>query len=213
MKNISEILGIYISRTCAYRPSINGCVERVHRTINSIFAKTVNEDQRNWCEMAPYVAFAYNTAYHSSTTFSPFYLLYLREPRLPIDLALENVGEVMPANPIDYVEHVALRMKTGHRIVQESLDCTFGRAKQRYDARVKLLKFKIGDLVWYFCPRRRPCLSPQWQLLATSPWRVIKTVNLVNVVIQKVNGQKNWWPTWIGCEDIWVKKNLGKPVL
>ena len=94
--------------------------------------------------MAPYVAFTYNTAYHLSTTFSLFYLLYLREPRLPIDLALENVGEVMPANPVDYVEHVALRIKTAHRIVQESLDCTFERAKQRYDAWVKPLKFTIG---------------------------------------------------------------------
>ena len=190
MKNISQILGIHLSRTCAYRPSSNGCVERVHRTINSIFVKTLNEDQRNLCDMAPYVAFAYDTAYHSSTTFSPFYLLYLREPRLPIDLALANVGEVMPANPVDYVEHVALRVKTVHRIVQESLDCMFGRAKQRYDAWVKPLKFIIGDLVWYFCPRRRPRLSSKWQLLTTGPWRVIKAVNLVNVVIQKVNGQK-----------------------
>ena len=99
MKNISQILGIHLSRTCAYRPSSNGCVERVHRTINSIFAKTLNEDQRNWCEMAPYVAIAYNTAYHSSTTFSPFYLLYLREPRLPIDLALENDGKLCLPTP------------------------------------------------------------------------------------------------------------------
>ena len=96
----------------------------------------------------------------------------------------------MPSNPVDYVEHVALRMKTAHRIVQESLDCTFGRAKQRYDARVKPLKFTIWDLVWYFCPRRRPRLSPKWQLLTTGPWRVIKAVNLMNVAIQKVNGQK-----------------------
>ena len=49
----------------------------------------------------------------------------------------------MPANPVDYVEHVALRMETAHRIVQESVNVTFGRAKQRYDARVKPVKFTI----------------------------------------------------------------------
>ena len=39
MKNISQILGIHQSRTCAYRPSSNGCVEQVHRIINSISPK------------------------------------------------------------------------------------------------------------------------------------------------------------------------------
>ena len=70
MRNIADLLGIQLNRTTAYRPSSNGAVERIHRTINAIFAKMVEENQRSWCELTPYVAFAYNTSYHSSTTFS-----------------------------------------------------------------------------------------------------------------------------------------------
>ena len=37
-------------------------------------------------------------------TFSSFYLLYLREARIPIDLAMENVGELYrPTGMSDYV--------------------------------------------------------------------------------------------------------------
>ena len=79
MHNISDPLGIQMNRTMAYRSSSNGAVERVHRIINAIFAKLVDGNQRNWYELTPYVTFAYNTSYHSSTTFSPFYLLYLRD--------------------------------------------------------------------------------------------------------------------------------------
>ena len=96
--NLSDLLGIQLSRTTAYRPSSNGAVERVHRTINAIFGKMVDENQRNWCEWTPYVTFAYNTLYHWSTTFSPFYLLHLREARSHIDLVMENVGEVVPTD-------------------------------------------------------------------------------------------------------------------
>ena len=98
MRNIVDLLGIQLNRTTAYRQSSNGAIERVHDTINAIFAKMVDENQRNWCELTPYVAFAYNTSYHSSTAFSPFYMLYLREARIPIDLALNTVGEAVPLN-------------------------------------------------------------------------------------------------------------------
>ena len=72
MRNIADLLEIQLKRTTAYRPSSNGAIERVHRTINAIFAKMGEENQRNWCELIPYVAFAYNTSYHSSTAFTPF---------------------------------------------------------------------------------------------------------------------------------------------
>ena len=73
-------------------------MERVHCTINVIFLQMVDENQRNWCELTPYVTFVYNTLYHSSATISPFYLLYLREARIPIDIKMENVGEAVPAD-------------------------------------------------------------------------------------------------------------------
>ena len=103
MRNITDLLGIQLDRTTAYRLSGNGAVERLHRTINAIFAKMVDKNQRNWCELTPYVIFAYNTSYHSSTTFSPFYLLYIREACIPIDLVMENVGEAVPADWDEYV--------------------------------------------------------------------------------------------------------------
>ena len=36
----------------------------------------------------PFVVFAYNCAYHVGTIFSPFYVMFLREPRVSLDLAL-----------------------------------------------------------------------------------------------------------------------------
>ena len=106
MRNIADLLGIQLNLTTAYRPSTNGAIERVHHTINAIFAKMVDENQKNWCEQTPYVAFDYNTSYHSSTAFSPFYLLYLREARIPIDLAMKTISEAVPAEWDDYVTEV-----------------------------------------------------------------------------------------------------------
>ena len=111
MRNIADLLEFHLNRTAAYRPPSNGAVERVHRTINATFAKMVDENQRNWCELTLYVTFAYNTSHHSSTTFSPSYLLYLRVARIPIDLAMINVGEAVPADWDDYVTEIRNRME------------------------------------------------------------------------------------------------------
>ena len=117
MRHIADLLGIQLYRTTVYRPSSNGVVERVHRTINAIFAKMVDENQTNWFELTPYVTFAYSTSYHSSTTFSPFYLLYLREACILIDLAMENVGKAVPADWDDYVIEMRNRMKQAFKTV------------------------------------------------------------------------------------------------
>ena len=62
-----------ISRCLGRLATVRWTVYIAHLT--SFSQKMVYENQRNWCELTPYVTFAYNTSYHSSTTFSPFYLL------------------------------------------------------------------------------------------------------------------------------------------
>ena len=89
----------------------------------------VDEDQRNWCELTSYVTFAYNALYHSSATFSPLCLLYLREARIPIDLVMENVGEVIPADWNDYVTEMRGRMEQAFQTVRDQLSQAFERAK------------------------------------------------------------------------------------
>ena len=189
IRNVVDLLGIQLNQTTAYRPSSNGVMEHVHRIINAIFAKMVDENQKNWCELTPYVTFAYNTSYHSSTTFSTFYLLHLREARIPIDLVMECVGDVVPADWNDYVVEMRNRIKKAFDTVREQLGQAFQRAKQTYDGHVKKLQFKIGDLVWFFCPRKRPRLGPKWQLLTTGPWCFEKILNSVNYMIRKVGGR------------------------
>ena len=71
----------------------------------------MDENQKNLCELTPFVTLAYNTSYHSSTAISSFYLQYLREARIPIDLAMENVGESIPADWDDYVMEMRSRME------------------------------------------------------------------------------------------------------
>ena len=95
-----------------------------------IHKKTIKEHQRDWHEQAKYVCFAYNTAKHSSTTSSPFYSVFLREPKVRIDLFLDQ-SEPVYQDSDKYAETVRERMQRAYRIVSEQLKATFDRAKRR----------------------------------------------------------------------------------
>lgn len=76
----------------AYHPQTNGLDERLNQTLQRSLLKMVEENQNEWEKYLDPVLFAYRTSKQASTKYSPFFLLYGREPRLPIDTIVgENV--------------------------------------------------------------------------------------------------------------------------
>ena len=92
----------------------------------------------------------------------------------------------MPADWDDHVSEMRNLMEQAFQTVRDQFGQAFQRAKQTYDGRVKKLQFKADDLVWFFCPRKRPRLGPKWQLLTSGPWRIEKVLNSVNYMIRRV---------------------------
>ena len=76
--------------TSIYNPKANGRIERANKTIKKMISHFVNKKHNNWHEILPYVVFAYNVSYHESTKFSPFNLVYGREPLIPTDISLSS---------------------------------------------------------------------------------------------------------------------------
>jgi hypothetical protein len=59
--------------------------ERANRTLADIISCYVKDNPHTWSDFLDVAAFI-NTAVHSSTGYSPFYLMYGREARGPDDL-------------------------------------------------------------------------------------------------------------------------------
>ena len=187
LSHLSKMLGIQDLRSTAYRPVANSAIERAHRTINAVFAKTIRDSPRDWHEQAKFVCFAYNTARHSSTLFSLFYLVFLREPRVGIDLFLDR-SEPGYQSTDEYSEIVQERMRKACQIVSDQPKVTFDRAKRRYDQRVHAVHFPLNSCVWFFCPRLTAGRSRKFKKLTDGPFRVVRVLNDVNYVIQEVPG-------------------------
>ena len=85
-QRLNALCGISSSNTTPYHPMGDGQVERMNRTIINML-KTLNDNQKsNWKKHVSKMSFAYNSTVNKATGFSPFYLMFGRLSRLPIDL-------------------------------------------------------------------------------------------------------------------------------
>ena len=80
------LTGVVQHITSAYHLQSNGLVERQNRTIKNSLVKILEGNPRHWPYIMEGVLFAHRVSKHSSTKYSPFKLLYNREPVLPIDV-------------------------------------------------------------------------------------------------------------------------------
>ena len=185
MQELADLLEIQVSKITSHRPQANGMVERVHATMHAVFAKIVNSNQKNWCQLVDHVVHAYNTATHSSSSFSPYYLMHMRHPRVPLELLIEKPTAAAAQSTDEYVQQTAERMRQAYTVVREALKANFERSKKRYDARVKTAQFKVGDFVYYYVPRKHVGKNRKWALDNRGPFRVQRKLNDVNYAIQK----------------------------
>jgi hypothetical protein len=72
--------------TTAYHPQADGQSKIMNQILEIALRCFTNPSMDNWSELLPSFAFAYNTSTHTSTEFSPAYLLYGFQPLKPSNL-------------------------------------------------------------------------------------------------------------------------------
>ena len=154
---MSTVVKLYMNRiktnhkfTSAFHPRTNGKCERLNGILKAMLRKYVNGAIHIWDKFVDTALFAARVRHHRSTGYSPFYLVYGREPLLPGDYTRPYFDKLTSNDPRSIAEHTArelenigqIRAAAAHRMkmVSES-------DKRRWDAAVEKLEFEIGDHV------------------------------------------------------------------
>jgi hypothetical protein len=105
--------------------------------------KTLEPDQKqNWkAHVAPLVH-AYNCTRHDSTGFTPFYLMFGRTPRLPLDIFLGRLHDYQTT-----VKSVRDNLEAAYEAATKASRDASRRQARNYDKKVRGPQLQIGDLV------------------------------------------------------------------
>ena len=77
--------GISQSTTTAYHPQGNSQVEQAHQTLGRMIGKLEDEFKGWWPRQLLKLTQAYNLTRSAVTRYSPHFLMFGQQPRLPID--------------------------------------------------------------------------------------------------------------------------------
>ena len=94
---------------------------------------------------------AYNTSIHPSTGFSPFFLMFRRQTKLPVDLVYGYTPtESQPQH--EYARQLEKILQGAFQVARENMGTATERMKEVYNQRVHGKQYEPGDLVWLHYP-------------------------------------------------------------
>lgn len=175
LRRICQALQIEKSRTTAYHPQCDGLVERFNRTLKHMLATSLKDHPFDWEDRLRKVCMAYNTSVHSSTGYTPFYLMFGREARLPIDIAY---GTKQPVNTSarDYATQMKDSLEDAYARVRINLDTSHRLQSELYNRKTHGKPYETGELVWLHNPAIPPGESRKLHHQWTGPYKVLEKV-------------------------------------
>lgn len=165
----------------SYHPQTNGLTERVNRTLVNMLAMYVDSKHKNWDAILPFMTYAYNTALHETTGFSPFYLLYIRPPRTTLDTILPFSDQETPP-----LAETLCHAEEARRIARLRTFASQDRSKARYDKRHRHVSYSEGDMVWLWTPYRKRGLYQKFLARYTGPFVVLSRLSDVTYVVSRL---------------------------
>ena len=135
-------------RTTPYRPEGNGSCERFNRIHISMLGTLPEDFKSKWPQHISTLTYADNCTRSNATGFSPYYLLYGRQPLLPIDIEFSvYTPELSEGITYKYVQKLKTRLENTFNKANEFCAKESVRSKQRFDETAKCSKLVTGDLV------------------------------------------------------------------
>ena len=188
IKELCNITGMTKSRTTPYHPMGNGMCERFNRTLMDMLG-TLNPSQKsNWKAHVPSLVHAYNSTRHESTGQSPYFLMFGREPRLPVDLAF-GLGDKEERTLTKYVEDLRSKMKTAYHLAQKAAERAREKQSKSYDLKVRGADLQEGDrvLVKVVAFDGKHKIADKWE---EDPYQIVRQPNsdIPVFIVKRENG-------------------------
>ncbi|RDX80172.1 hypothetical protein CR513_39304, partial [Mucuna pruriens] len=134
VKTLWNKLGTKLLFSTVAHPQIDGQTEVMNRTLATLLRTIIQKNLKNWEKCLPPVEFAYNRTIHSTSSYSPFEVVYGFNPWTPLDISTfptyehANLEGKQKAKFVKEL-HAKVRANTEKRNEQYARQANKGRVK------------------------------------------------------------------------------------
>lgn len=145
-----KLIGTKHKLTSAFHPRTNSKVERYNGTIKQMLRKYVQGGIHRWDEFVDVALWSSRIWVSSTTGYSPYYLVYGRQPKLPGDSTAPFISREALKDPRTMAEITANELTDlgQHRgAAQARMKAVSDKDKERWDFHIEPTHYDVGDLV------------------------------------------------------------------
>jgi hypothetical protein len=166
-------------RTTAYHPQGNGQTERTNQTVKNILSK-ISRQEDSWDHYLESALFAVRTIRQKSTQFSPFELVYGRQPNREYHHSTPDIG-TYDDRLWAYVMRDISRLQRIRKKAAVFIDKAQDRQRTNQSKKANAAPLKIGDQVLLY----RNIVESSWSAKLQPKWEG-------PYFIQEIKGQSVW---------------------
>ena len=135
--------------TTPYHPMTNGQCERFNSTLCNMLGTLSEQDKLDWKAHLSSMTHAYNCTQHPSITYSPYFLMFGRQPRLPVDFEMGLPVDILGDNcsKTRYVQKLKQRLNFAYKKAKGMSQKQAQKYKSSYDRKAKGNQLKENDIV------------------------------------------------------------------
>ena len=148
ISNLCELYGVQKLRTSPYHAQTNGQVERMNQTIIRMIGKLEQDKKARWSEHLPEMLAAYYGTRSAVTGYSPYFLLFRRKSRMPVDCLFPPLHD-SPHQAKMEVSVAAMQkmLKEAFAVERNLTSQEAARQRRYYDRKAGAVALQPGDVV------------------------------------------------------------------
>ena len=146
--HLCDLYGMQKLRTSLYHAQTNGQVERMNQMIIHMIRKLEEDKKACWSEHLPKLLLAYNATCSAVTGYSPYYMLFGRRSRIPVDYLFPTLCDSPHQTKME-VSVVAMQKRLKEALAVARCLTSEEAAKQcrYYDCKTEAVALQPGDVV------------------------------------------------------------------
>ena len=146
--HLCELYGVQKLRTLPCHVQTNGQFEHMNQTIIRMIGKLEEDRSTCWSEHLPELLLAYNATCSAVTRYSPYYLLFGRRPRIPVNYLFPTLCDSPHQTKME-VSVVAMqkRLKEAFTVARHLTSEEVARQCRYYNRKAGAVALQPGDVV------------------------------------------------------------------
>ena len=146
--HLCDLYGVQKLRTSPYHAQTNGQVERMNQMIICMISKLEEDKKACWSKHLPELLLAYNATCSAVTRYSPYYLLFGRRSRIPVDYLFPTLRDLPHQTKME-VSVVAMqkRLKEAFAVARHLTSEEAAKQCRYYDRKAGAVALQPGDVV------------------------------------------------------------------